>query len=59
MSEKKKNNENKSTPVYTADAELVRNRRPSKGDRVRLVNENYRNYSEVDRDTPPPPPSRQ
>ena len=59
MSEEKKNNENKSTPVYTADAELVLNRRPSKGDRVGLANENYRNYSEVDRDTPPPPPSRQ
>lgn len=24
--------------------------------RVRLVNESFRNYSEVDRDPPPPPP---
>lgn len=59
MSEEKKNNENKSTPIHTAGAEVVLNRQPSTGDRVGLANKNYRNYSEVDRDTPPPPPSRQ
>ena len=54
MSEKNQVTNNR--PVPTQDSKpLINSERTSGG--YRVVNENYRNYSEVDRDAPPPPPS--
>lgn len=58
MSERDRNGNGQSShPVPTCDSAPNRSQDLSSGGRTGLVNESYRNYSEVDRDPPPPPPS--
>ena len=45
-----------STPV--CDEAIALNRRTSSEGRVVIANESFHNYSEVDRDVPPPPPHK-
>ena len=59
MSDENKNGGSKSdgsTPV--CDEAIALNRRRPTGGRVVIANESFRNYSEVDRDAPPPPPRK-
>ena len=53
----RKNADNTSRPVPTCDSAPRSDQEVSSGGRTGMVNESYRNYSEVDRDPPPPPPS--
>ena len=59
MDEKNGNSSGNTTrPVPVYDGASGYDSVPLSGGRVGMANENYQNYSEVDRDAPPPRPNK-
>ena len=54
----KKNSSKSDGSTHVCDEAIALNHRASPEGRDVIANESFRNYSEVDRDVPPPPPHK-